>query len=239
MEQNKLAKLQSDLGIAAKIENFNQILNHTPKIEWVKNHPFAPNVKYIPIEIIENLLRQIFTRFEVKVNSFQIITNSIAVHVTLKVKDVVTGEWWSQDGLGAVALQLDKDANATDFTKIKSNSVMLGLPAAESYAIKDAAEKFGAIFGANLNRKDIVSLTDVYSASDLITDEEMFYLLESLDNAKLDDNKHKSLTMKIRGGINRIEADKIKREYLTPMDSISMGGNYGQGEIIKKLNTLK
>ena len=33
---------------------------------------------------------------------------------------------------------------------------MKAAPAAESYAIKDAAEKLGKIFGKDLNRKDVI-----------------------------------------------------------------------------------
>ena len=40
---------------------------------------------------------------------------------------------------------------------------MKALPAAESYAIKDAAEKLGIFFGKNLNRKDTVGFAGAYS----------------------------------------------------------------------------
>jgi hypothetical protein len=40
---------------------------------------------------------------------------------------------------------------------------MKSLPAAESYAIKDAAEKLGILFGKNLNRKDTIAFSGAYS----------------------------------------------------------------------------
>ena len=53
-------------------------------------------------------------------------------------------------------MQTDKDAGAVDFNKIKSSAVQTAAPAAESFAIKDAAEKLGRLFGKDLNRKDII-----------------------------------------------------------------------------------
>ena len=42
----------------------------------------------------------------------------------------------------------------------------MGAPAAESYAVKDAAEKIGKLFGKDLNRKDNINydnLKDKYA----------------------------------------------------------------------------
>lgn len=59
-----------------------------------------------------------------------------------------------QDGVGAAPLQINSGKGAIDFNEIKSNAVMLAAPASETYAIKDAAEKIGKIFGKDLNRHD-------------------------------------------------------------------------------------
>ena len=59
-----------------------------------------------------------------------------------------------QDGVGAAPLQTDKGAGAVDFNAIKSDAVMKAAPAAESYAVKDAAEKIGKLFGKDMNRAD-------------------------------------------------------------------------------------
>ena len=59
-----------------------------------------------------------------------------------------------QDGVGAAPLQTDKGAGAIDFNKIKNDAVMKAAPAAESYAVKDATEKIGKLFGKDLNRAD-------------------------------------------------------------------------------------
>lgn len=41
-----------------------------------------------------------------------------------------------------------------DWNFAKADGVQKALPAAKAYAIKDAAEEFGKIFGRDLNRKD-------------------------------------------------------------------------------------
>jgi len=81
--------------------------------------------------------------------------NSVYVAVRLHYRNPLTGEWLSHDGLGAVGVQTDAGAKASDLTAIKQDAIMKALPAAESYAVKDAAEKIGAIFGKDLNRRDV------------------------------------------------------------------------------------
>jgi hypothetical protein len=60
------------------------------------------------------------------------------------------------DGVGAAPLQVNAGANPTDITQLKSNAVMLATPAAKSFAIKDAAEHLGEMFGRNLNREHFI-----------------------------------------------------------------------------------
>lgn len=144
--------LYSDKELSKTQNALNVLLNHDPKPEWIKEHPLEKNVKYIPVERVENLLTQIFLSWQLEVKETKIIANSIVVTVRLHVQDPVTQQWIFQDGIGAMPVQIDKGAAATDFTKVKSGAVMKAAPAAESYALKDAAEKFGKIFGKDLNR---------------------------------------------------------------------------------------
>lgn len=140
-----------------KQNDLNIILNSEPKKEWIRQHPLAKNVRYIPIEIIEYLLTSIFLKWRVEIKWSKIVANSEEVVVRLHFLDPVSGEWDWQDGIGAAPLQTDKGAGATDFSKIKNDSVMKAAPAAKSFAIKDAAETIGKLFGKDLNRKDHMS----------------------------------------------------------------------------------
>jgi hypothetical protein len=150
----KIEDLYSDLESAYQINALNKLLNHQPKPEWVKVNPFANNSKYIPIGTVEYLLTSIYLRWRLEVKEVMVIANSVVVSVKLHVLDPLTNEWDWQDGIGAAPIQTAKGASATDFTQVNTAAVQMAAPAAESYAFKDAAEKFGKIFGKDLNRKD-------------------------------------------------------------------------------------
>ncbi len=65
------------------------------------------------------------------------------------------------DGIGASPIQTAKGSAATDFTQVNTSAVQMAAPAAESYALKDAAEKLGRIFGKDINRKDTIDIAPV------------------------------------------------------------------------------
>jgi hypothetical protein len=131
----------------------NILLNNPPPKNWVKKHPYA-DAYYLSIERVEFLLTSIFVHWSVEIRKVDLMANSAYVIVRLHYRNPVTGEMQYQDGVGAAPLQTDKNATATDFSAIKSSAVQIGIPAAESYAIKDAAKKLGKMFGKDLNRDD-------------------------------------------------------------------------------------
>lgn len=152
--------LYEDNSIAIKQNKLNLILNSEPKAEWVKTHPFVKNLKYLPIERIEYLLTMIFRKWRVEVKEVKLVANSIITTVRVYVLDPITNEWDWQDGIGAMPIQIQKGSGAIEFNKMNSSAVQIGAPASESFAIKDAVEKFGKIFGKDLNRKDTIAYTD-------------------------------------------------------------------------------
>lgn len=137
--------------------DLNVLLNQKPKKEWIKEHPLAKGVKYLTIARVEYLLTAIFVNWSVEVKTIQMIANSVVVSVRLHFKDPVSGEMLWTDGIGAAPIQTDKGASATDFSQVKNDAVMKAAPAAESFAIKDAAHKLGNLFGADLNRNDEIA----------------------------------------------------------------------------------
>ncbi len=155
-----LMELYGNKEAMVKQNELNIILNSPPKKEWVKVHPIAKQ-NYLPIEIVEYLLTMIYGTWNVEIKKTEILANSIAVTVRLHLKNPLTGEPEFQDGVGAMPIQIKKDSGgAIDFQNMNSNAIQLGLPAAESYAIKDAAEKLGKIFGKDINRKNSVNYVD-------------------------------------------------------------------------------
>lgn len=157
-----LEELHHDTERAFKNDQLNLLLNQPVPSAWIKDHPFAKNVKYMPIEKVEFLLTRIFQQWRVEVISYNQLFNSVACHVRLHYLNPISGEWQYHDGLGAVGIQTDAGKAASDLTAIKQDAVMKALPAAESYAIKDAAEKLGELFGKNLNRKDTLAFSGAY-----------------------------------------------------------------------------
>lgn len=148
--------------VLSKQNDLNILLNQEPKSTWVKPHPIAKKkvdgkqvpVEYLPIGRVEWLLTNLFVKWRVELIREGLIANSAYCTIRLHYLDPVTNEWDYQDGIGACPLQTDADASATDWTRIKTDAVMKALPAAKSYAIKDAAEHLGKLFGKDLNRAD-------------------------------------------------------------------------------------
>lgn len=139
--------------VANKFKRLNVILSQPPKEEWIQDHKFAKRtvngkeepVQYIPIGIIEDTLRDIFGMFLITVKQVQHLHNSVAVTLTLRLPSPLNDgpgiEWLETDGLGGYPI-FDG-----------SYGVQMALPAAKSFAIKDAAETLGKIFGSDINRQ--------------------------------------------------------------------------------------
>lgn len=154
-----LDDIYNDTEVIVKQNKLNIILNAPPKKEWIKEHPMT-HFNYLPIERVEYLLTVLFSKWWVEILDRCQIANSIVVTVRLWVIDPISGEKMFNDGIGASPLQTDKEAGAIEWNKIKSAAVQMAAPAAESYAIKDAAEKYGRIFGKDLNRKDEIAMLE-------------------------------------------------------------------------------
>lgn len=128
------------------------ILNTPPPQAWTKPNPQAKGVLYLPIERVEFILNNIFKNWRVEVKETSMIANSVCVTVRLHYQNPITKEWGFEDGVGASPIHTNKGAGASDWMQVQAHSVQKALPSAKSYAIKDAAECIGQIFGTNLNR---------------------------------------------------------------------------------------
>ncbi len=147
-------------------DKYLAIVNSNPPKTFIEAHPTAKNVRYIPIDKIEWLLTRLYQKWHVEILREGVLFNSIYVAVRLHYYNPITKEWEQQEGLGAVGVQTDKGKSAADLAAIKSDAIMKGLPAAESYAVKDAAEKIGRLFGKDLNRKDTYGFAPAYDTGD-------------------------------------------------------------------------
>ena len=188
-EMPSLTDLIEDKEMTLKKAGLSVLLNNPPPDDWLMTHPMASKVKYLPIERVEWLLSRIFYDWHVEIKSVAVVANSVVVCVRLHYFDpYITQGWKWQDGVGASPMQTDRGAGATDFNAIKDNAVMLAAPAAESYAIKDAAEKIGKIFGKDINRKTILgyeeSFNKLRSATEIAKEKESERIVEFIANAK-------------------------------------------------------
>lgn len=156
---------EKDIQILSKFNEFNKVLNAPPKPQWIRHHPTATKevrqangelkkvpIEYIPIGITEYLLTSLFIKWRPEVLEVGIMANSVYVTVRVHVLNPLTMEWEWYDGVGAVPIRVNKGAGTTDFTQMQSSAIQTGLPAAKSYAISDAADCIGKIFGKDLNR---------------------------------------------------------------------------------------
>ena len=227
--------LYSEIAVKSKQNDLNVLLNHEPKAEWIKQHPIAKNVKYIPIERIEWLMTRIFIQWHVEIKMTQVIANSIVVTVRLHYKDVLSDEWLWQEGLGAAPIQTDKDAGATDFSKVKTDAVMKAAPAAESYAIKDAAEKIGKIFGKDLNRSDKIlydNLVNNFKDYEVISNGQV-NLIESLISTSTYDETQKCRIENEMEAYTIEEATAcIQALMMNQMDAVTEMGKYSQKDLL-------
>jgi hypothetical protein len=162
METKEVAKIPSITDLISendssiKENNLMVLLNQDPHKPWLKEHPITKGL-YLPIERVEYLLSRIFRKWWVEVRSVHQIANSVCVTVRVYVVNPITKEEEWNDGVGASPIQTEKGSGAMDWNKAKSTGVQMALPSAESYAVKDACEKWGKIFGKDLNRKEIIS----------------------------------------------------------------------------------
>lgn len=206
-----LSELVADTEMSLKQNNFMVLLNQPPPDAWLRQHPMAKTkndkgqdvpASYLPINRVEYLLSRLFVRWWVEILSTSVMANSVSVTVRVHVINPVTMQEEWNDGVGACMIQTEKGAGAMDWNAAKSAGVMMALPAAKSYAVKDAAESWGKLFGKDLNRRDVIVYDTLLKSK--VSEEDLFQLFEM---------KKSALTDKERKNALRILNDKEKNSY--------------------------
>lgn len=151
-----IADLTKDVELAFKNDQLNLLLNQPPPQAWVKVHPFIKGYNYLPIDKVELMLKRIFKRYRIEITGQGTAFNGVWVTVRLHYQNPTDGQWDYHDGIGAAQLQTAKGTSPSDLININNGALSMAFPIAKTVAIKDAADMFGNLFGANLNRKDIV-----------------------------------------------------------------------------------
>ena len=180
------------------IENFQAELNKQPaKIDIKSQKLGGKDVGYLPIGLIEKYLDEMFAGlWSIENISYQVVINSIAVSLDLKVFNPVSQVWITRAGVGAVKIQLNKDAKSLDVEQIKADAIQKGLPAAKAFAVKNAAQSLGELFGRNINR-DVDTEYFYYSDQSENKDELVNEALGLLSSSTLDEGQKKATKAKI------------------------------------------
>jgi hypothetical protein len=157
-----------------------------PHNSWIKKNRFANNAEYLPVDKIEYLLDCLFGQWKVEVLSATDNGTNCTVTIRLHFEkpdgqwsfhDGVASEPFKRDSISpaekATFDQLLLLVESTpDLSKraqvlqtyydlkrsrpIKDDAVKGAYQIAKSYAIRDAADHLGKLFGRDLNRKDTV-----------------------------------------------------------------------------------
>ena len=201
-----IQELSEETALSKKENQLMFLLNQSPPQKWLKKHPLLPNHHYLPIERVEYLLSRVFTKWWVEIIDTQIIANSVVVHVRLFVKNPIDSSIDHQDGIGAAPIQTEKNAGAMDWNKAKTAGVQMAAPMAKTYAVKDAAENFGKLFGKDLSRKDQIAYDGLLKKDEPVDHLENRISLmidnaktvEELDNIGMDTEIPESLSDKFK-----------------------------------------
>lgn len=244
-----LNDLYDDKALMSRQSELLVLLNANPRKEWIKHHPqitvkddngqYVP-LKYLSIQTVEYLLTSIFLKWRVEIKETKLIANSVVVSVRLFVQDPLTMEWDFQDGVGASPIQTDKGAGAIEFNAMKNGAIQMAAPAAESYAIKDAAEKFGKIFGKDLNRRDNYDIVGVMEGKqDYASMAQFSYIRALLSTSSLDEPSRQAIDSEISGTFTMQRAgeliDYLKANQLDPIRDTCRASKTQIKDRVKKL----
>lgn len=139
-----LEQLYNGIGFIDGIENLDEILNSEPKKEWLKEHPQVKGFMYLPIEKVEFLLTRLFKDVKVEIRS--VISSDNRAVVTVRIHFTKGGKETFLDGIGAAQINSKQTAE-------------MAFPLAKSLAVKDAGDWNGKIFGKDLNRLSVSTVT--------------------------------------------------------------------------------
>lgn len=121
--------------------DIREVLDSSPKKEWVDKIEELNGYRYLPIDKVEWLLSRLFDDWSAEIT--HIISSEKKCIVGVSISYTIGTTKYKRPGVGSCDIGGQFTSSSTAF------------PAAKSIAIRDAAEMIGNIFGANLNRKNV------------------------------------------------------------------------------------
>lgn len=167
--------------IAWDIKSRDQLLMSSPNPRWIKSHPIIKvnneqgqkvPLSYVPADKVEFVLDMLYPRKKISITGQGVSHNGVWVTVRVEYFDPIYNEWLHVDGIGALELQTEAGAAASNLMQIKSGALQKAFPAAKTYAIKDACDHLGNIFGRNINRNHTLGVAEVFRAEDYAKDKD-------------------------------------------------------------------
>lgn len=161
MQLATIDDIKNGVIVNPNVKKFDDLMNQQPIEEWVKKHPYIAGYRYLPIDKVETLMKAIFPQWKIEITGQGTAFNGVWVTVRVHYLHPVTGEWNYHDGIGAAQLQTKKGCSVADLASINNGALSMAFPLAKTVAIKDACDHFGNLFGANLNRRDVLSVDEI------------------------------------------------------------------------------
>ena len=155
-----------------KTDKFNLLVNQEPPQKLIKQNKFANNSNYLPIGTIEVMLQKMFGIFKIEVLRESQMFNAVCVTIRFHYQHPIDGQWYFHDGVGACQIQTKKGSSPAEMQDINNGAVMMALPIAKSYAIKDAVDHIGKLFGRDLNRVDVMEFKVNESVAEKVNEKE-------------------------------------------------------------------
>ena len=194
-------------------EDFQRILNKQPSKKNIKKNKLANDSDYIPISILEKQLDEVYGGlWKYRVTQIFQLLNSIVVVLELEVYHP-SGVWIMRGCIGAVPIQLKKDENDITPNTINKMAVQMNAPSAKSFALSNAIQSLGEVFGRNINRKE-QDLDYIYMTEQMTDFEPKKEQAISLVKSSNIDNMTKNSVLK---SIEKASSEKLDSiiEYLT------------------------
>lgn len=134
------------------LENFQRLLNQYPPKAEIKVNKQANNSEYLPINVVERVLDELYSGLWEVVNfRTQVIANEIVGSLELRVYHPTAKVWLTRTGAAAVMIQIKRDAALAVENKIV-NTLSKDFPHLKAECLKNAAKSLGVRFGRALNR---------------------------------------------------------------------------------------
>lgn len=205
--------MSEDLQVYSKAnkaaEGFQNLLNRDVDETRVKINTMANNAKYVPVDVVEQLLDELYSGLWQTVNfKYEVVVNEVIGSIDLQVFHPIAKQWISRTGAASVLIQTQKDKPITSEFKIK-NTLVKDFPHLKAECLKNAAKSFGCVFGRNLNRGQENDFTYISEKVESITSgtEEAERLLQT---AIISDDVREKTARKIRRANDKMIIEIIK-----------------------------